>query len=108
MQKEAQRVERALQVIDRRQQVQEEKARKLEEKAQRQAMKQVVQAAKKAESKAKEAAKSKSTQIIAAKPKKQHVVVGVDCGSEGVRKGVKVVSARTTRTRAVVLPRRYL
>lgn len=55
---------------------------------------------------AKQASKSQSKQVIATKSKKQHVVVRVDHGG-WCSQGGKSVSARTTRTRVVVLPPRY-
>lgn len=100
---------RALQTAARRQHAQEEKDRKAAESAQKAIERQAKKEAKLAEAQAKKAAKLAKTLIpkpkAAAQVRKAPNVVAND---HVVNRGEKVVASRTTRGRAVIMPRRSL
>jgi hypothetical protein len=108
-QKEADKAAHALQTAARRQHTQEEKARKATERAQKAIEREAKQEAKLAESQAKKAAKLAKKAIPKPKAPVQsrgtRNVVAIDHKVGGTK---KVVASRTTRSRAVIVPRRSL
>ena len=108
-QKEAEKTARALQAAARRQQAQEEKDRKAAESAQKAIERQAKKKAKLAEAQVKKTAKLAKALIpkprAAAQVRKAPNVVANDRVISGSK---KVVVSRTTRGRAVIMPRRSL
>ena len=107
--KEAEKAARVLQTIARRQHAQEEKDRKAAENTRKAIERQAKKEAKLAEAQAKKAAKLAKT--LTPKPKAAAQVQKtpkVVAKSHVVDKGAKVVASRTTRGRAVIMPRRSL
>ena len=106
VQKEADKAARALQTAARRQHAQEEKDRKVAERAQKAIERQAKKEAKLAEAQAKKAAKLAKSAIP--KPKAATQVrraQNVVANDHAAGKGKKVVASRTTRGRAVIMPR---